>query len=147
MDTKSKKVIEQTIVVPSLTVAPEFSPIETLRWMRRSDNSLIKVTDINLLQNLDRIRELLGEDTYRVIMANWSSTPKQNPLSSDTLPDNIKRETMLSRYSQSAAERKAHLDYLTDRFSSFIESLKENVSVENDSVVASDNSTTSTENA
>ncbi|WGL30868.1 internal scaffolding protein [Dipodfec virus UOA04_Rod_446] len=116
------------IVCSNNGVVPLFSAIENLRWVRQEDGSYIKVSDINLIQNLDRIRSILGEDTYRAIVTEMSKNSVRPSSPIGQLPDNLQIDTMKSRYLQAPVEYRAYVDSITSRFGNLVEQLKDSES-------------------
>lgn len=115
-----------TSVVSGLknSVAPSFSPLESLRFLKQNDGSYIMVTDLYLLLNSERIRNTLGDDTYRAIVSSMASSPTRNDLSSPSLSDNLKLDTVKSRFLQSLSEIQAWVSNLTTRASDLDSKIK-----------------------
>lgn len=122
MKDNSKVVI---VVAGNQGQVPEFSPIENLRWSIQDNGSFRKVSDINLLQNMDRIRKYLGEDTYRAIVISMSKSASRPSVSKDNLTDVQLLDTTMSRYMQSSSERRAIIMDLTRRYQGLIDKATE----------------------
>lgn len=117
-----KKSIESSVFVCGTHGhVPEFSPIENIRWSLQDDDSFRKISDINLLQNMDRIRKYLGEDTYRSIVISMSKSASRPSISKDGLTDTQLLDTTPSRYMQSSSERRAVIMDLTRRYQGLID--------------------------
>lgn len=139
----SKSLIADTVVAAdtssyqgsSAAVVPSFSAIEQLRFMKQRDGSSTYISDQYLLLNQERIRNVLGDDTFRSIMASFNQAV---PSSSPDIPEQFQMMAVRSRFVQAPSEISAWISELSDRASvlkdkldsdmaSYIESLKTEV--------------------
>lgn len=125
------------------SVVPAFSPIESLRWSKQVDGSYRKITDINLIQNLDRIRETLGEDVYRSIVISMSKNSSRPVLDKSKLSDDQLLDTTVSRYLQSSSEKRAVVDNLISRYKGLVSDIQEKALKEQQSTTANTDSSNS----
>lgn len=115
-------------------VVPKFSPLESLRFVVDSENTITFVSDTYLLLNAERLRTVLGEDTYSSILrmcgqAAASRTPYVLDLSDEDMLN-----TMKSRYIQSPSECRAYAQDILSRGSGLACSFKKYlVSLDNSS--------------
>lgn len=115
------------------SVSPSFSPIESLRWSKQDDNSYRKITDVNLIQNLDRIRDILGEDVYRSIVISMSKNASRSVIDKSKLSDDQLLDTTVSRYLQSSSEKRAVVDSLLTRYKGLVSDIQEKLLSERES--------------
>lgn len=119
----------------SAAVAPSFSAIEQLRFIKQIDDSYIYVSDQYLLLNQERIRNVLGDDTYRAIMNSFN---QQIPSSYIDIPEEFQMMAVRSRFVQAPSEIAAWVSDLSDKasilkdkmdsdLSAYVESLKQSV--------------------
>lgn len=116
-------------------VIPSFSAIEQLRFIKQSDDSYLYVSDQYLLLNQERLRNVLGDDTYHAIMNSFNQSI---PPSRIDIPEEYQLMAVRSRFVQSPSEISAWIGELSDRAASlkskldtdmaaYIESLKQKV--------------------
>ncbi|MCZ2845433.1 MAG: hypothetical protein O2U61_02885 [Candidatus Bathyarchaeota archaeon] len=110
---KVNRKLSGVFIQPELTtIVPSFSPIEPLKILEHSDGSLSLTTDTYLLLNQERIKNYLGEDTFRSYINSLNAAPKKAKSFLETSPDEIK-----SRYIQSPSELKSYTEDLISRWS------------------------------
>lgn len=131
------------IIAGNVGTVPELSPIESLRWSIQDDGSYRKVSDINLLQNMDRIRKYLGEDVYRSIVVSMSKNSSRPVLDKSKLSDNQLLDTTTSRYLQSSSEKRAIVDNLISRYKGLVSDIQEKTLKEQQSTTANIDSSNS----
>lgn len=109
-------------------VVPKFSPLESLRFVKDSSGVVTFVSDTYLLLNAERLRTVLGEDTYSAIlrMCGQSSSAK-TPYVLD-LSDEDMLSTLKSRYIQSPSECRAYAQDILNRGSGLSSAFKEYLS-------------------
>lgn len=106
-------------------IIPKFSPLESLRFVEDSSGVVTFVSDTYLLLNAERLRTILGEDTYSAILrmcgqASSAKTPYVLDLSDNDLLDTLK-----SRYVQSPGECRAYAQDILNRGSGLTRSFKD----------------------
>lgn len=95
-------------------VVPRFSPLESLRFTQDSEGNLFFVSDTYLLLNAERLRLILGEDTYSAILRTIGQAAQSRTPYIQGLSDKDMLDTLKSRYIQSPAEVRAYqVDMLT----------------------------------
>lgn len=110
-------------------VTPSISPIEDLKQIVSKDGVITMVTDQFLLLNAERLRNVLGEDTYRAYIASLSASPAsplsrlRARLSDDDLLDSVK-----DRYIQHPSEVKSYIQGLDARLQTLKESIERQIS-------------------
>ncbi len=110
-------------------VIPSISPIEDLKQIVSKDGVITMVTDQFLLLNAERLRNVLGEDTYRAYVASLSASPAsplsrlRAKLSDDDLLDSVK-----DRYIQHPSEVKSYIQGLDARLQTLKESIERQIS-------------------
>lgn len=110
-------------------VTPSISPIEDLKQIVSKDGVITMVTDQFLLLNAERLRNVLGEDTYRAYVASLSASPAsplsqlRAKLSDDDLLDSVK-----DRYIQHPSEVKSYIQGLDARLQTLKESIERQIS-------------------
>lgn len=112
-----------TLAGMASAVAVVKNPIEELRWVSDEDGNTFQVSDVNLLLNVERIKNELGEAAYLNIVR--SITPSRSPYK-EKMDDDLLLKTLKSRYIQSPTEMEAWMSELTDR----VEALKSEVNEE-----------------
>lgn len=109
-------------------VVPKFSPLESLRFVVDSEDTITFVSDTYLLLNAERLRTVLGEDTYSSILRMCGqSAASRTPYVLD-LSDEDMLNTMKSRYIQSPSECRAYAQDILSRGSGLARSYKEYLS-------------------
>lgn len=122
-------------------IAPSISPIEDLKQIVSSDGVITMVTDQFLLLNAERLRNVLGEDTYRAYIASLSASPAsplsqlRAKLSDDDLLDSVK-----DRYIQHPSEVKSYIQGLDARLQTLKESIERKISEQQQGSVPSESS-------
>lgn len=97
-------------------IPPSFSPIEDLKQVVSEDGVITMVTDQFLLLNAERLRNVLGEDTYRAYISSLSGSVSSSlsqlreKMSDDDLLDSVK-----DRYIQHPSELRSYIDGLDAR--------------------------------
>lgn len=110
-------------------ITPSISPIEDLKQIVSKDGVITMVTDQFLLLNAERLRNVLGEDTYRAYVASLSASPAsplsqlRAKLSDDDLLDSVK-----DRYIQHPSEVKSYIQGLDARLQTLKESIERQIS-------------------
>lgn len=127
-----EKVPTTEILVQGLDsmVVPSISPIEELKQIISKDGVITMVTDQFLLLNAERLRNVLGEDTYRAYVASLSSAPPASPLSQlrAKLSDDDLLDSVKDRYIQHPSEVKSYIQGLDARLQTLKESIERQIS-------------------
>lgn len=118
MAVEPEKVPTTEILVQGLDsiIPPSFSPIEDLKQVVNRDGVITMVSDQFLLLNAERLRNVLGEDTYRAYIASLSGTAPsslsqlRSKMSDDQLLDSVK-----DRYIQHPSELRSYVEGLDSR--------------------------------
>lgn len=122
-------------------IVPSISPIEDLKQIVSNDGVITMVTDQFLLLNAERLRNVLGEDTYRAYIASLSASPAsplsqlRAKLSDDDLLDSVK-----DRYIQHPSEVKSYIQGLDARLQTLKESIERKISEQQQGSVPSESS-------
>lgn len=122
-------------------ITPSISPIEDLKQIVSKDGVITMVTDQFLLLNAERLRNVLGEDTYRAYIASLSAPPAsplsqlRAKLSDDDLLDSVK-----DRYIQHPSEVKSYIQGLDARLQTLKESIERQISEQRQGPVPSESS-------
>lgn len=122
-------------------ITPSISPIEDLKQIVSKDGVITMVTDQFLLLNAERLRNVLGEDTYRAYIASLSASPAsplsqlRAKLSDDDLLDSVK-----DRYIQHPSEVKSYIQGLDARLQTLKESIERQISEQRQGSVPSESS-------
>lgn len=103
-------------------VVPEVRPIDNLRFQKTLDHShddepsYVYVSDVTLLLNSERLRNVLGDDSVNALVSSIgasgtasASSPYTKPLNDDALLKTIK-----PRYVQSLSEIRDYVDTLKE---------------------------------
>lgn len=106
-------------------IPPSFSPIEDLKQVIDKDGIITMVTDQFLLLNAERLKQVLGEDTYRAYISSLAGTAP-SPMSQlrSKMSDDDLLDTVKSRYVQSPSEMRSYIEGLEDRFQKLKSSLE-----------------------
>lgn len=135
----------------SASVVPSFSAIEKLRFIKQSDGSCSYISDQYLLLNQERIRNALGDDTFRSIMNSFN---QQIPPSHIDIPEEYQLMSVRSRFIQAPSEIAAWISELSDKstalkdkldsdLAAYVESLKQSVSKSSSELSSSSSSSDS----
>lgn len=122
-------------------VTPSISPIENLKQIISKDGVITMVTDLFLLLNAERLRNVLGEDTYRAYIASLSASPASSlsqlraKLSDDDLLNSVK-----DRYIQHPSEVRSYIQGLDARLQTLKESIERQISERQQGPVPSESS-------
>lgn len=111
------KVPATEVVIQGLDsiVPPSFSPIESLKQIISEDGVITMVSDQFLLLNAERLKNVLGEDTYRAYIASLSASgPSPYRELSAKLSDDQLLDSVKSRYIQAPCEIRDYIDGLDD---------------------------------
>lgn len=109
-------------------IPPSISPIEELKQIVSEDGVITMVSDQFLLLNAERLRNVLGEDTYRAYIASLSASPAsplsqlRAKLSDDDLLDSVK-----DRYIQAPSEIRSYIDGLDEHLQALKHSIESQV--------------------
>lgn len=106
-------------------VVPKFSPLESLRFVFDSENTITFVSDTYLLLNAERLRTVLGEDTYSSILRMCGQSAASRTPYVLNLSDSDMLDTLKSRYVQSPSECRAYAQDILSRGSGLARSFKE----------------------
>lgn len=104
------------------SVFPEVRPIDSMRWIKQSDDSVRYLSDTRLLLNQKRLINQLGEDTYNALIQGMTPTRssyERGKFSDDELFKDIK-----SRFVQSASEVRAYMSGLMDELDGEVSAAK-----------------------
>lgn len=118
MAVEPEKVPNDEVLLQGISsqIPPSFSPIEDLKQIISSDGVITMVTDQFLLLNTERLRSVLGEDTYRAYIASLSGTAPsslsqlRSKMSDEQLLDSVK-----DRYIQHPSELRSYVEGLDSR--------------------------------
>lgn len=125
------KVPATDVVIQGLEsiIPPSFSPIEDLKQVIGKDGVITMVTDQFLLLNVERLKEVLGEDTYRAYVSSLAGTAP-SPMSQlrSRMSDDDLLDTVKSRYVQSPSEMRSYIQGLDDRLQELKASLEMQIS-------------------
>ena len=143
MAVEPEKVPATEVLIQGLDsmVTPSISPIEDLKQIISKDGVITMVTDQFLLLNAERLRNVLGEDTYRAYIASLSASPAsplsqlRAKLSDDDLLDSVK-----DRYIQHPSEVKSYIQGLDARLQTLKESIERQISERQQGPVPSESS-------
>lgn len=94
-------------------ITPSFSPIESLKILSINNVHTV-VSDTFLLLNQERLKRVLGEDTFSAYIKGLSN-PVAKP-ASIPMTDKDRLSTIRSRYCQSPSEIMAWTEVLSDRW-------------------------------
>lgn len=138
MAVEPEKVPATEVLIQGLDsmVTPSISPIEDLKQIVSKDGVITMVTDQFLLLNAERLRNVLGEDTYRAYVASLSSAPAsplsqlRAKLSDDDLLDSVK-----DRYIQHPSEVRSYVQGLDARLQTLKESIERQIAEQQQSTV------------
>lgn len=137
------KVPATDIVIQGLEsiIPPSFSPIEDLKQVVGKDGIITMVTDQFLLLNAERLKEVLGEDTYRAYISSLAGTAP-SPMSQlrSKMSDDDLLDTVKSRYLQSPSEMRSYIQGLDDRLQELKASLEMQIAEIQQSAPASEGS-------
>lgn len=106
-------------------VVPKFSPLESLRFVVDPEGTVTFVSDTYLLLNAERLRTVLGEDTYSSILRMCGQSAASRTPYALNLSDEDMLSTMKSRYIQSPSECRAYAQDILSRGSGLARSFKE----------------------
>lgn len=95
-------------------IAPQFSPIETLKILDAKENGKFLVSDTFLLLNQERLQSFLGQEGYLNYIASLRPRLKTDNIN---MTDDDILSTTKSRYCQSPSEILAWTSELASRFS------------------------------
>lgn len=118
MAVEPEKVPNDEVLLQGISsqIPPSFSPIEDLKQIISPDGVITMVTDQFLLLNTERLRSVLGEDTYRAYIASLSGTAPsslsqlRSKMSDEQLLDSVK-----DRYIQHPSELRSYVEGLDSR--------------------------------
>lgn len=139
MAVEPEKVPATEVLIQGLDsmVIPSISPIEDLKQIVSKDGVITMVTDQFLLLNAERLRNVLGEDTYRAYVASLSSAPPVSPLSQlrAKLSDDDLLDSVKDRYIQHPSEVKSYVQGLDARLQTLKESIERQIAEQQQSTV------------
>lgn len=105
----------------SSAIAVVVQPIESLRFYTDEDGCIRMNSDVNLLLNVERIRNQIGEENYLNIVR--SIQPSRSPYK-QKLDDDALISTLKSRYLQSPAEVDAWMASLDQKYEDMVAEVK-----------------------
>lgn len=115
MAVEPEKVPTTEILVQGLDsiIPPSFSPIEDLKQVVNRDGVITMVSDQFLLLNAERLRNVLGIDTYNAYIASLSGS-SPSPLSSlrSKMSDDDLLSSVKDRYIQHPSEIRSYIEGL-----------------------------------